>query len=104
MPAAAESTNAVPFASVKVCPASVYTGTSSTVALNSSVREAVLANSCASESAVLPSLTNNPTFCTGLASVPSLEPVNEIPLVPTLLPVGESLLWPRWSIHHFHLI
>ena len=66
----------------------MYTGTSSTVALNSNVRSAVLANSCASVKVVLPSLTKTLTFCTGLASVPAFDPFNVIAFVPTLLPVG----------------
>ena len=70
--------NEVPFAKVNVCPASVYTGTSSTVALNSSVRLAVLAKSCVSVKLVLPSLTKTPTFCTGLTSVPAFDPVSDI--------------------------
>ena len=88
IPAAPESTNAVPFDNVKVCPASVYTGTSSTVALNSNFKGAVVANSCASVRIELPSLRNNPTVCTGLESVPAFEPFNDIPFAPTLLPCG----------------
>ena len=88
IPAAPESTNAVPFDNVKVCPASVYTGTSSTVALNYNFKGAVVANSCASVRIELPSLRNNPTVCTGLESVPAFEPFNDIPFAPTLLPCG----------------
>ena len=60
---------ASPFASVNVCPASVYTGTSSTVPLNSSSRSAVFARSCASVKLVVPSLTNKGTNCMGLFAV-----------------------------------
>ena len=83
-----ESVKAVPSDSVKVCCASVYTGTVSTVALNSSVRSPSFASSWLSVKDVLPSLTNTLTFCTGLAAVFPVAPRIDIGLVASLEPVG----------------
>ena len=80
--------NEPPFASVNVCPASVNTGTSSTVALNSNSRSLSLARSSASVNDVVPSLTNIGTISTGLLEVADVLPSNEIGCEATLLPVG----------------
>ena len=77
-----------PFDKVKLCPASVNTGTSSTVPLNSSSRSAVFANICASLRFELPSLTNIGTISTGLFAVADVLPSNEIGCCCTLLPAG----------------
>ena len=85
---AAFSANESPLDSVNACSASVYTGTSSTVALNSSSRSAVPANSCESVLFVLPSLTNIFTFCIGLSAVLPVAPRIDIGLLANLLPSG----------------
>ena len=64
------------------------TGIVSTVALNSNVKSAVLANSSVSVEDVLPSLTNTFTFCTGLAAVLPVAPSMDIGLFCNLLPTG----------------
>lgn len=78
----------VPLLRVNVCCACVYTGSVSTVALNSSSSSAVDDNSCASVNCVDPSLTNIFTFCMGLAPVPDVEPNICILLLETLLSSG----------------
>ena len=84
--------NALPFSNVKDCPASVNTGTSSTVPLNSNSKSPVLAKSCASVNVVLPSLVYKFTNCIGLFAVAEVFPCNCIPWVVshdfTLDPVG----------------
>ena len=85
---AALSASDVPSASVNDCWASVYTGTVSTVALNSRFKSPSLANNCASVNVVLPSLTNTFTFCIGLAAVLLVAPKIDIGLEASLLPVG----------------
>ena len=66
----------------------MYTGTSSTVPLNSNSRLAVFANSCASVKLVLPSLTNTDTICTGLAVVLLVFPPRTMAWSTTLEPTG----------------
>ena len=68
--------------------ASVNTGTSSTVPLNSSYKSAVPANNCASDLLVLPSHTKTLTICTGLAVVFVVFPPKTRACSPTFEPVG----------------
>ena len=88
MAPAAFAAKEVPEESVKVWFASVYTGTSSTVPLNSSSRLAVFASSCASVKFELPSLTNTFTICTGLAFVLLVLPPSTIDWSTTFDPCG----------------
>ena len=68
--------NALPLLKVNVCCASVYTGISSIVPLNSNSKSPSLAKSCASVNDVVPSLTNNFTNCIGLFAVADVFPCN----------------------------
>mgnify|MGYP003308077150 CR=1 FL=1 len=69
-----------PVERINVWPASVNTGISSTVPLNSNVRAAEPLTSTFPD----PSCTYKGTSCTGLACVPAVDPFNDITRVPTL--------------------
>ena len=87
IPAAFEL-NEVPSDSVNDCSASVYTGTSSTVPLNSNSKSAVFSSNCSSVKLELPSLTNILTSCAGLCVVAFVFPPKTSALSPTFDPLG----------------